>query len=149
MENILVSLSNLYGLFSLIQFYKNREYLNLFLVTCAMVSSILYHLAESKKHNMAGIYLLKPYEKILLNLDRFFATMAIIVFTTKYWIIIFNYSPIIQIIPFGLFCLILSEFPNYIPVTIFSKPISKIIFIISHSIWHIYAFHVAYLLSIR
>lgn len=149
MDNIIVSASNLYALFGSIQFYKNGEYINSFLINCAMISSILYHLAESNKHNMTGIYFLKPYEKKLLNIDRFFAISSVLIFSIKYWLIIFNNSAIMNIIPIGLFSLILSEFPNYSPVTVFPKSTEKIIFIISHCIWHLCAFHVGYLLAIN
>jgi hypothetical protein len=136
MENLIVSASNLYALYPLYLSIRSRKFINVILLAGSMTSSILYHLSEHSKHNLKGITYLNNYERSLLNSDRFFAIVTISYYIYKYPRLLFEKK---KYILFALLCLAISEFPlirNHVP-----KPI----YIISHSLWHILAFHIAVL----
>lgn len=142
MENLFVTVTNLYGLRAINLAFKQNQFLEASVLSCACIASIVYHLSETK-HGMNSLCL-KNKTNITLNIDRFFALMSVAVFGLKYYNMIQNNDQ--QIIKYGvigLTTLILSESQHIISLP---RRIEKSLYLITHPIWHITAFHVAYLL---
>jgi len=73
---IIVSASNIFGIIPLMKLYDDKRYFGMAIVFCAIISSILMHITETK-HKLNGLCLVK-YSKLFLNTDRFFAIMTFI-----------------------------------------------------------------------
>jgi hypothetical protein len=144
MENLIVSLSNLYAVIPITRLIAYEEYFGAFIVSMAMISSTAYHMVETNKHHMMGMG--KYYgEQILLNLDRFFAIIS-----TLYIIVHFPIGLTSgQFIGFaicGSIALGVSEIPHYVKQFEMNYPYGMHLYVVSHIIWHITAFHCADLL---
>ena len=130
--NVIVAASNWYGLRAV----RNANPTDKWLLLAAMTSSTIYHLHEKSKHNMRGI---GTYEYQWLNLDRLFTLLCVIRFLSKYqW----NKS----ILFFGLLslgCMCVSESDRVVKCDLgrFAKPV----YVVTHVLWHIGAFHTAHL----
>jgi hypothetical protein len=138
MENIFVALTNLYALRSIILSLKQQRYLIYYGLLCSMLSSIMYHLFESNKHNMPGLFYNPRYEKTLLNIDRFFILFNSVLFFS-YFKHALKSAFVKRLIAFAIVNLWISEWH-------ISKDFQKPLFIITHSMWHISVFHIAYIL---
>lgn len=149
MENIILFLSNLYGLRAVYSFLSQSAYIPSGFLLGAIVASSQYHLIENIKHPLTGITKFLKIEisesnlfflnKITLNIDRFFAIGSILV--------IFEYSKCFEdnIILFALVASICGMISETLPKKVkYNK-----IFVLLHSIWHILAFHIAYLFSLN
>lgn len=138
MENLILSLTNLYAIFPFVQYYQKGLYLKASSITFAAISSFVYHLIETHKHHMPGIGIFndRVSHHIFLNLDRFFAFFAIYqCFSFK----ILNYP---YHVIFALSMVFISEVISRL------TSYEKIIHVITHSLWHISIFEIARLLSI-
>jgi len=139
MENLFVTATNLYSLRAIISAHNNTYYLECGSLTCAGLASIIYHLSETK-HGMNSVCL-KKYSNITLKFDRFFAVFSMCIFLWKYKQRI--NKQIIYIGSVGLIALGLSESQHIISLPL---RVEKILYLITHPIWHICAFHCAYML---
>ena len=133
-----MAMTNLAALWPIHRFYANANYVGVIVGFCAMVSSGLYHLFECKKHRMPGMGVLDTWKsyQILINMDRVCAVTAIsyamynvqnlMVYFGAHWLLICA----------SLSCLMISE----------SDRESKILYMLTHSAWHVSAFYLLYLI---
>jgi hypothetical protein len=141
MENLFVAATNLYGLRAIKTGIQKRYWKESIMLGCAMYASIIYHLSETK-HNMNSL-ILTNNTSVTLNIDRLFAfcSMALILFNLKNKL---NKKMLI-IGTIGLISMMISESQHVITLPMF---IEKPLYLVTHSIWHICAFHTAHLLFI-
>lgn len=130
-----MSASNLYALLPLTVAWSEGRVLFGVTLCASMVFSILYHMIEHHKHDMPGwgSHTLAEHH-VCINLDRCAATSVVLVtlfqhhdvtaFVTGHW----------MILCFALLLLYVSE-----------RRADKSMYMFTHSLWHIYAFHLAYL----
>lgn len=145
MENIIVAASNLIGLCHVWLNFDTHKFM-----IFPILASILYHLAETK-HGLSGIAPFNEFTFILLQLDRFYALIS--AFIVGY--VIFNkYDQLPGMfwydLVIGLIDLTLSE-KDTICSNLVNRDwklnavlfhVSKIEFVIIHSLWHILAYNV-------
>lgn len=138
-SNIWMSLTNIYGLRAIYNVWLQDEKVNSLIILGAVISSSVYHLVECEKHKMSGIGLnnSKELHYITLNIDRFFAVLTFMIMflkarETKYELI--RENMMLEIL--ALSSLFLSEIPFR-----YEKPM----YMITHTIWHISAYHLVYL----
>jgi len=151
MENIFITLTNLYSLRAINIALKQKKYSIAVILSCVTISSVIYHLSETK-HGMDSVCL-KDYTMITLNIDRFFALCSIGLFAWKYKYILnksiyknTNKSTNKQILLYsivGMIAQMLSECQHIVNLDLSTE---KRLYMITHPIWHICAFHTAYLL---
>ena len=139
MENLFIAATNLYGLRAIRVALQQKKLSDATILGCAMFGSIVYHLSETK-HGMNSL-ILKDYVNITLNIDRLFAGIAAVTFLLKYKKKL--NKKIISYGSVGLGMMMISECQHVISL---SLPIEKQIYLLTHPIWHICAFHTAYLL---
>ena len=144
-DNLVVTLTNLYAVRAIMTCINSNSYLNALLLSGAMTSSIIYHALENAKHNMTGIPQFKRYELIALNFDRLFAVLVVTRFIMLYHKKI--NQQILTLAICSLVCMLLSECQHVINLNSYSVRYTKLFYIITHCLWHIGAFHVAYLLT--
>lgn len=145
MDNLCVTATNLYALRAINTCIKNNSYLNALLLTGAMTSSIIYHALENAKHNMTGIPRFKKYESLALNFDRLFAILVVTRFIMLYHKKI--NQQILTLATCSLICMLVSECQHVINLNSYPIKYTKLLYMITHCLWHIGAFHVAYLLT--
>lgn len=140
MENLIVAISNLIAILPIVSAYQKSDYLTTVCLSLAMLFSIIYHLAETEKHQLPGLFgkqFGRKYHFILINLDRISAVLAILRVIYKYYHLdetIISWSVI------GLASLLISEI----------KKNSYYIYLPYHCLWHIVAFSVAnYLINLK
>lgn len=145
MENLIVASSNLVAILPIISAYRKSDYITLICLFLAMSASVLYHLMETEKHQFPGIFSLikdqksrarslgRKWHLFLINLDRLAAITVIIRVVYKY--MIFDRFFILYSVV-GLLCLLVSEI----------RKDSYWIYLLSHCLWHIFAFNTANLL---
>lgn len=140
MENIFVAASNLYCLRAIQLAFKKEKYVEMSILGCATLASIIYHLSE-KKHGMKSLCF-KNNTNITLNIDRFFAVSSMIVFALTYMDRLYDKN-IISYSIFGLITGMISECQH-----VFKLPLSieKPLYLVTHPLWHLSVFHIAYLL---
>jgi len=140
--NVIVALSNFYGFRAACQ--QNATQWDKFVLTNAICYSTLYHLAEKSKHNMTGFSIGGIDDKVWLNYDRFFAALAVIRFLFAY-----RHLINVKIGAFGIASLgfmAISECQHVVDMSQYPISISKPLYVITHVLWHIGAFHTAHLL---
>jgi hypothetical protein len=140
LENILVALSNWVAIPAIKHAYLTGRTLEAFLLGGSALSSFLYHLSERSKHHMKGFKFLAPYESILLELDRVFAKLTILLFAYNYYEIPFVNNYILLFLIVGVIAGYISE---HIPQSL-NVQSHQWLFVISHSMWHNFMFLVAY-----
>lgn len=145
MENLIVSLSNLYAVIPITRLIAYEEYFGAFIVSMAMISSTAYHMVETNKHHMTGICRKYYGEQILLNLDRFFAIISALYIIVQFPIGLTS-GQFIGFAICGSIALGVSEIPHYIKQFEMNYPYGMYLYVVSHIIWHITAFHCADLL---
>lgn len=132
-----MSATNFYALRPIYYAIDKAYYLHACMLFCAMMSSIMYHLFEHSKHNMPGInqnYNKTNIEYIFLQFDRFFALSNIFLFLFTFDIFDID----LTVIYVALICLFLSE---TLPKNLKQE---KLIYFVTHALWHFFAFHIAY-----
>ena len=136
MENIWMSLTNLYALRAIYSFYLQDKLAPTLVLTGAMLSSMMYHLIENQKHQMPGIGIANaPYwNSAYINLDRYFAFLSAL--TLFSW-------PHFKVYQF--YC-VASFASMTISETLFRQ--EKYFYLIFHTIWHLSIFHIAWLFSL-
>src|SRR5437868_9552490 len=140
MENLFVTATNLYALRAIKLAFEQQKYLECGVLSCATIASIVYHLSETK-HSMKSLCF-KNSTRITLNMDRFFAFASVLVFLFKYNKMIKNK----EIIFYGITSLVAQMLSESQHLISFSPSTEKTLYLITHPIWHIGAFHIAYLL---
>jgi hypothetical protein len=128
MINLIVTLSNLYGL---VPIYYSTGYYRLW-ISVIVSASVLMHLSETK-HQLPGIYPFNQFSKQFLWFDRIMAYTPVIYVGYMYIVNNVNlfehlFNPIFII---GSICLLLSE----------GIKGNKYFFATTHSIWHVCAYH--------
>lgn len=141
MDNIFMAVTNLYGLRTVHYAWMTGQYPEMCVTFTAILASIAYHLAESRKHNMRGVIMLRPYEKLLLHIDRLCAGTMCCVYLVDYYDVLFN-SNIMGYAMISVISMMISESAHIIH---YPPVFEKYMFMITHSYWHVSAFHVAYL----
>lgn len=137
MENLIVAGSNIYALLPIMEAFTKGEIFFCAVLCAAMICSFLYHMIEHHKHDMSGWGSQSIEEhRVCINLDRLTALTSCIIglcicaepsrFFQENQLLIFG----------ALFLLFVSE-----------KLVGRTLYIITHSMWHICAFHIAYLLK--
>jgi hypothetical protein len=130
--NYIVTVTNLYGL---VAFYSSHSLYERLLIANAIIGSILCHLADTNR-GLIGVKYLNRHPLFWLNYDR---VSVILLFVYTYLHNLDKLLFVIQSTPYaiiGIICLLISE-------THWSRNIS--VFVVSHSLWHIFAFHCLYL----
>lgn len=153
LKNIWLASSNLYAIRSIITFAKGQEVLTAFLITISMLSSFLFHLIEYRPNQIPGAIPSLRYDKyqsIFLWIDRI---MAVIAFTSAIKLEgLINYWGLIVV---ALLVLLISEIK--LESSVLSRNIRPeymlqdmlcIKYLIFHALWHLIAFHIAYLWAI-
>lgn len=139
MDNIFVAATNLYSLRAIYVALKRKKYVAAIILGSATIGSIVYHLSETK-HNMNSLCL-KNHTTITLNIDRFFAVCS-----SGYLVWMFKKNinkKVILIGSLGLVAMMLSECQHVLTLP---PMVEKNLYLCTHPLWHICAFHVAYLL---
>jgi len=152
LKNIWLACSNLYAIRSIIVFAKGQEVLTACLIGMSMVASFWYHLIEFRSNQLPGVIPSLRDERWQMKwlwLDRIAAGVAFlsaikIEGLIDYW----------WLIMIALLVLLISE------IKIESSVISRNIrpdymlqdmlctkYLIFHALWHLLAFHLAYLLG--
>jgi hypothetical protein len=137
--NYLVSCSNIYGFLPLFYSYAgtNKPSYGTLLIANAILASTLMHISETK-HGLTGVPYLNMFSQLFLNYDRLSAVTLVIhtLVTTDFdklvWLIRTVYPYL------ALLALFLSE--NVLVYNVY-------FFAVTHSCWHILAFHCLYLLQ--
>lgn len=159
--NIIVTSTNLYGLIGVRNYYLNSYYKCAFIILGSVLSSCMYHMTESIKHTMPGMGVSIVIQKHLLDVDRLFALLGVLV--SLYNIKLQNIKPLIPYLFIGVIGTIIPEIisgffssgthMSIIPPIIkqilnpteyrVNRGLEQIIYIIGHSIWHICMFHIS------
>ena len=164
MDNLVVTLTNLYGLRAFHVSLKVGDISNAIILGLSVSSSMIYHMLEHSKHHMTGMPQFQKYEKIALNADRFFAGLAFCTLVYKSRKFIFNrplhklaykphkiissFNPKLKHYSIGtIACLILSECQHLINLNIYPVRYVKGFYMLTHCFWHVGAFHIAYILQ--
>lgn len=113
------------------------------ILTGAATASAIYHMIEVSKHNMSGTFFAR-YEKCALMIDRILALAATIRLLVAYRTRIIRRILCIGIV--SLISMMLSECQHVVDIEKYMRPHAKSFYILTHILWHIGAFHVAYLL---
>lgn len=128
--NILVTLSNIFGLIPLVKSFQNENYLETIFIFLIVLASCLMHISE-RKHGLPG-YALIRYSNEMLWFDRITAILA---GTYGLYKVIINpnlvLSCILMKLGFGIMSLYISEIlcgTDQIPFAFF------------HSVWHALAY---------
>lgn len=129
--NLLVTFSNVYGLLPI---YYSEGILQI-LVTITVLCSFLMHISETK-HSLPGIYPFNKFSNLFLWLDRIFANTLIIYLLSLLYLnnFLISIKIIIYLICGFTFLFISERITDNI-----------IIFSVTHSLWHILAYHSIYL----
>jgi len=133
LANLLLAYTNVYGVRVVCELEQQNRWLASWVLFGSILASFGYHLVENQKHQMVGIgYGGEPiWNSIWLNLDRVLAILSMI--TLVHWEGVIAYWPYCLA---SLACMIISE-------TIFRQ--EKWCYLVFHTIWHLSAFHLAYL----
>lgn len=161
--------TNFIALMPIVYAYNHSLNFVCFSITFAMISSFLYHLVEHNKHYLPGVSsLLKPsdlkyflgsntLEFTLLQLDRFgvFLSIVSIINTIPFQVLIQRILSMWGLIICALGFMLISEalhyYRRYLSNFHYTKHPNqrKYIFLVLHSIWHIFAFFILYNLIIN
>jgi hypothetical protein len=74
--NIIVTLSNIFGLLPIYTALNKSNHIGLIISLLAVLGSIMQHISE-RKHNLPGIVFIE-YSNVLLNFDRITAITALL-----------------------------------------------------------------------
>lgn len=133
LTNLVVTLSNLYGILPI---YHAPGYYRLWMGGL-VTASVLMHLSETK-HGLPGIYPFNIYSNSFLLLDRLMAYTPIIYL---------GYQLLTRENPQPIYDLILSPVAIVGAISVLMSEglhLGKPFFAITHSIWHICAYHLCY-----
>jgi hypothetical protein len=140
LENILMAASNLYGFRAT---DATHNIVDRMTITCAMISSIVYHLFEKSKHGMSGVSS-QMDDKVWLDADRVYAVALVA------RLLIFHGHKIdrhiLAIGAISVTAMAISECQNVIDISAIPVGITRAVYMVTHTIWHIGAFHIAYLM---
>ncbi len=134
MENLAVASSNLVAITPIVAAWYRQEYLVSMALLFAMSMSIMYHLIETEKHQLPGMFgpqVGQRYHNLAINLDRFAALTAISVTLYRFHTLV-----TLNLIRIGLISLM------FLSISELNKR-SYWIYLVSHCIWHISAFGLA------
>ncbi|AYV82167.1 MAG: hypothetical protein Homavirus12_11 [Homavirus sp.] len=138
--NLIVTLTNLTGLYTVRFSYRNGLYFDMILIFFTMCASILHHISAINR-GLDAIYLVS-YSYQLLWFDRIMAFSSII----RMLYLVYEYNIHIRansidymLVILALFCLFYSDVIMYHNNT-FDKQFR---YCFTHSIWHILAFYTA------
>jgi hypothetical protein len=149
MENAIVAASNCYALRALLAWPSFS--MGHLLTSFAMAASLMYHLVERHKHNMPGLVgdgsVIE--HNVYLNLDRVAAlALAIHLINTV------TSEAFECLAPFAALSLTLcaaSELSHWWPSLLIGRGIGikteRRWYVVTHSLWHLCAFHLVYLVA--
>jgi hypothetical protein len=143
MENLFVTATNLYSLVAIRAAINNGKICDALIIGSAALASIIYHLSETK-HNMRSLCF-QSHTATTLNVDRTLAIVNVLYFACKYGRQMFT-REILSIGALGFLAMLVSESQHVVKLPM---KIEKPLYMITHPIWHLCAFHVAYLLVKR
>lgn len=134
LPNLILAFTNFTGLIVLPHLSDWKWYL----VLSTIFASFFFHLFESHKHGLPGFIIHNhQISYFLINVDRFFANLSILVFGYYY-----RSNINIRFIVLGCIAVAIMAFSE----TILLPAKYKVLYTIIHSIWHIMAFGLLYLL---
>lgn len=137
--NLYTAASNLWAFESIRYAFSQGKYFESVMLAGTMITSSLYHLADSKDY-MVGLYDLVPYQSFLLFADRLLRCFTICYFIFRYFHVIKqiiqknNYLARTSII--GFLNLILSEVGFFMKSKV-SIPEYQVMYVVSRGLWHI------------
>lgn len=125
--NVFLASTNIAALWPIYYMNKNN-YTTCFLICGAACSSFMSHLLQSHKHNMVGFGTPKELSRVLSMVDISFAVnLALHLFLRMSWNLVEEFAPWL-IVSFA--CNLISE----------RASLSKPMFVLFHSMWHISIF---------
>lgn len=167
LECVFVAATNFYGVYAVNKRIRDGKSTEAIVTSISIISSFIYHLAKHSTNNMSGFSALRNYENILHKLDLGFAISTALIcgynnpqtlyrsisnkpkiITAFCNILDINSwgndtdNDIIRLIPLSFISLALGELGHIFNLT---PKQDRTCYIIFHSIWHILAFHTAYL----
>lgn len=128
--NLIVALSNIVGI-PCVLYCKNPM-----IISIMIMSSVLMHLSD-QKHGLPGIYPFNKFTKLFLWLDRLMAyllTLQILYMMYYKWAKIPTY-----LIFYGIFGILL-QFISEVALPMYKLNNHKVLFVISHCLWHFVAY---------
>ena len=156
--NVVCASSNLMALRVISHLYDTGRIWSFYVFVGSMVSSILFHLIETDEVSvsspvdraiLSGIFNEKvEYGAILLLFDRIFAILAAVstlLYTRETNQLRLSFGSIKETAPILNWSKVIMYSLIALAVTIYSELCqSEWLYVVSHSIWHILAFHIAY-----
>lgn len=130
--NLIVALSNIFGVIPALYMLNKQLWISILFFNMTL-ASVLMHLSETK-HGLPGIYPFNKYSGFFLNLDRVMAIGSALIM-----IFLVVYYEVYNVCIFG-----------YVMVGVllgwYSERVceSKIMFMVSHGLWHMIAFTSSY-----
>ena len=136
-DHLLLTLTNLAAIPSIVLAYNIGAYEKCLCLILACFFSIIYHASETRFYGPALFDLKMTNLLILLQLDRFFAHLAVLV-VGNFEILSKQYPLIISVLSLLFF----SEHIYYLQLSSINF---RILRVISHCFWHIGAFYIAFI----
>lgn len=140
MENVIVAFTNFPVILPLETAWKNNDITSFFVILFVGVASIVSHLAENHKHGMPGLFTISKSRSYLLNrLDVMGVYITLLRFLYLYFTK-FGLSTQFIILNYKLCCALICSFMLNIISEYDKTQNTKNIFIVTHSLWHIFIF---------
>lgn len=151
MENLVVAASNLYALRAIVFAADKGAYDLVAVITCAMMLSVAYHLVERVKHKLPGIGVIHEHEeRTLLWFDRLAAA------NLSLYLFLVHPAPVNWLRHNWVVLAVAFAFLNYserseVMFSFFGikRPERVFEFVVAHCLWHVFAFHIAYMVTVE
>jgi hypothetical protein len=140
--SLIVSFSNIAGIFAVYIALQNEAYTDVMLTVSAMVFSFLHHITATNRKLIPFFLAREDREKTLLWLDRIFALTLVIrgilylYYISNDAIIQYNAFFLYSTIMFALLCLFISD----VLIKNATTTERRVVYCIFHCMWHIVAF---------
>lgn len=133
--NIILSISNLYGLLGVYYFFEKGYVVPGLLHMFWVIFASVYHLTETGKHDMPGVFTppTSPYVQGQLNFTTFVFAFASSI--TWFFLLIVKDLYIIKMLTLSAVCFAIPELVTHIT----GKP-HKLVYVIFHSLSHMLTF---------
>lgn len=137
MDKFLLTITNLASLPAIYASIQLGYFSKAIWLTLTTISSMVHHSAEKRFYGPTLIHTSEFTQFILLQFDRFFAVMNMLVVGSPEFVMDYYYKIIFL---FGL--MIVSDLVCYLPINL---PTKRFLRLITHCPWHIGAFYMAYI----
>jgi len=142
--NLFLATSNLYALRGIQACIQKRQYILAFLLFSSMNASMVYHATEQHQHKLSGISIFPVTEEVeetFLRLDRFFAIITGVSSALQN-----GWERTTECLPLALKALGVTIISEIFGMRFVMVGWESEIYAVLHSLWHILAFHVIYVL---